>query len=498
VHRQYKTEGAIVFPRRLSKSKIMAGLQCPKRLWLQTHRPELIQDDKSQQAYAAGNELGEAARRLYPEGQLIEHVFDIPKALAATQAALTEHPLIPLFEAAFQHEGVVVRVDLLFGEEDGLRLVEVKSTTSVKPLHITDSAIQAWVMENEGYQVKRVELAHVNNAFVYQGDGDYVGLLTHADITDAVSEIKPKVAGWASTFKTLLAGEMPDIASGEQCHKPYDCPFDGFCNKNQAEYPLTLLSYSRKFLEPLSAEGISDIRNVPESMLTTDKQRRIWSATMTGKPILDKAIADELAKLPYPRYYLDFETVGYVVPIWQGTRPYQSLPYQWSCHLETAPSTLTHMEYLDVDGTQAPMRRFAESLVAQMGADGPIFVYSSYEAGIIKGLIELHPDLAASLEKIIDRLVDLLPLAQKYYYHPAMKGSWSIKAVLPTIAEGAPDLDYKQLDEIQNGLLAQEAYLEIIRPDTSKERRDDLSRKMLVYCKLDTMAMVRLVEYFQS
>lgn len=487
-----------MFPRGLSKSKIMAGLQCPKRLWLQTHRPDLIQDDKSQQAYAAGNELGEAARRLYPGGQLIEHVFDIPKALAETQAALADQSTNPLFEAAFQHEGVVVRVDLLFRDEDGLRLVEVKSTTSVKPLHITDSAIQAWVMENAGYQVKRVELAHVNNSFVYQGDGDYMGLLTHADITDAVSEIKHKVSGWANSFKTLLAGEMPDIASGEQCHKPYDCPFDGFCNKDQAEYPLSLLSYSRKFLEPLGAEGIIDIRNVPEAMLTTDKQRRIWTATVTGKPILDKAIATELAKLPYPRYYLDFETVGYVVPIWKGTHPYQSLPYQWSCHLETADGALTHMEYLDVDGTQPPMRHFAKSLVEKMGSDGPIFVYSSYEAGIIKGLIEMYPGLAKSLENIVDRLVDLLPLAQKYYYHPAMKGSWSIKAVLPTIAGDAPDLDYKQLDEVQNGLLAQEAYLEIIRPDTSKERRDDLSRKLLDYCKLDTLAMVRLVAYFQS
>lgn len=481
----------------LSKSKIMAGLQCPKRLWLQTHRPDLAQDN-NQQAYAAGNELGEAARRLYPEGRLIEYVFDIPKALAETQTALADRTTNPLFEAAFQHEGVVVRIDLLFRDEDGLRLAEVKSTTSVKPLHITDSAIQAWVMENAGYQIRRVELAHVNNSFVYQGDGDYMGLLTHADITDAVSEIKPKVGEWASSFKTLLAGEMPGIASGEQCRKPYDCPFDGFCNKDQAEYPLTLLSYSRKFLEPLGAEGITDIRNVPEAMLTTDKQRRVWAATVTGKPILDKAIADELAKLPYPRYYLDFETVGYVVPAWKGTRPYQSLPYQWSCHLETTPGILTHMEYLDVDGTQPPMRRFAESLVDKMGLDGPIFVYSSYEAGIIKELIAMYPDLAADLEKIVDRLVDLLPMAQKYYYHPAMKGSWSIKAVLPTIAEGAPDLDYKQLDEIQNGLLAQDAYLEIIRPDTSKERRDDLSRKLLDYCKLDTLAMVRLVEYFQK
>ncbi len=425
-------------------------------------------------------------------------MFDIPKALEATQAALAEQKHNPLFEAAFQHEGVLVRVDLLFIEEDGLRLVEVKSTTSVKPLHITDSAIQAWVLENAGYQVKRVELAHVNNGFVYQGDGDYKGLLTHADITQAVSEIKPKVSGWVTSFKRLLQGEMPDIATGDQCHKPYPCPFNPFCNKDAAEYPLSLLSYSSKFLEPLSRQGITDIRNVPEAMLTTDKQRRIWMATVTGKPILDKAIADELAKLPYPRYYLDFETVGYVVPIWKGTRPYQSLPYQWSCHLETATGKLTHLEYLDVDGTQAPMRHFAESLVEKMGSDGPIFVYSSYEAGIIKGLIEMYPDLAANLEKIIGRLVDLLPMAQRNYYHPAMKGSWSIKAVLPTIAEGVAELDYKQLDEIQNGLLAQAAYLEIIRPDTLKERREDLSRKLLNYCKLDTLAMVRLVEYFEN
>ena len=164
----------------LSKSKIIAGLQCQKRLWLQVHRPDLVKESiETQQAYAIGNHLGEVARNLYPKGKLIEDVFDIPKALAETEAALIESPFRPLFESAFQHKGVLIRTDLLFNEGGGLRVVEVKSSTSVKDYHLKDCAIQSWVIENAGYKLKQIDLAHVDSSFVYSGDGNYHGCLLY-------------------------------------------------------------------------------------------------------------------------------------------------------------------------------------------------------------------------------------------------------------------------------------------------------------------------------
>ena len=460
----------------LSKSKIIAGLQCQKRLWLQVHRPDLVKESiETQQAYAIGNHLGEVARNLYPKGKLIEDVFDIPKALAETEAALIESPFRPLFESAFQHKGVLIRTDLLFNEGGGLRVVEVKSSTSVKDYHLKDCAIQSWVIENAGYKLKQIDLAHVDSSFVYSGDGNYHGLLNYENITEQIEPLKELVKDWVVNFKNVLDSDMPDIKTGAQCHTPFDCPFNDFCNPNPPEFPVKLLSYNQKFIQEMQNQGIFDVRGVPQEMLKTEKQHRILEATVSGKAIIDKTLIQELSQLDYPRYYLDFETIGYVVPIWEGTSPYQPLPYQWSCHIETSDSSeLEHLEYLDVSGNP-PMRGFAESLIKDMGLFGPILVYSSYEHGVIKQLIKLYPDLTEPLSHIVDRLVDLLPLMQKYYYHPDMKGSWSIKAVLPTIA---PELDYKQLVEIQNGMLAQSAYLETIHSDTTQERRVDAHLKL--------------------
>lgn len=480
---------------KLSKSKIIAGLQCPKRLWLQVHRPDLLREsEQTQQSYDFGNQIGKMAQSFFPNGKLIGDIFNPSKAISDTQNSLFAYPSVPIFEAAFSHDNVLIRADLTFNGFDGLRIVEVKSSASVKDYHLNDCAIQSWVIENAGYKIKQIEVAYVNSSFVYSGDDDYDGLLSYENITEHITSLKEQVKDWVDNFKSVLDSDMPKIETGFQCHKPFECPFNEFCNPSPPEYPLTILSQGHKFIYEMQKLGIFDVRDVPQVLLKTDKQKRIFEATVSGKPIIDKILIQELSMLGYPRYYLDFETISFVVPIWKGTSPYQSLPYQWSCHFEASESSeVEHLEYLDVSGSP-PMRGFAESLIADMSGIGPILVYSSYESGVIKQLIKLYPDLTESLNQIISRLVDLLPLMQKYYYHPHMKGSWSIKAVLPTIAL---ELDYKQLDEIQNGMMAQSAYLEIIHSDTTPKRREDLTHKMLEYCKLDTLAMVRLVQFFK-
>jgi hypothetical protein len=153
---------------------------------------------------------------------------------------------------------------------------------------------------------------------------------------------------------------------------------------------------------------------------------------------------------------------------------------------------LAHREFLDTSGN-APMRAFAESLIEAVESDGPIIVYGSFESTVIKGLIGFCPDLEKTLNEILERLVNLLPWLQNHYYHPAMKGSWSIKAVLPTIA---PHLDYSQLEDVQNGTLAQLAYMDIINPETATDVREKKIKNLLKYCELDTRAMVEVVRYF--
>jgi hypothetical protein len=148
-------------------------------------------------------------------------------------------------------------------------------------------------------------------------------------------------------------------------------------------------------------------------------------------------------------------------------------------------------DFLDLSGAP-PMRPFAESLIAAVGDEGPIFSYSSFEQAILKQCATRFPDLANRLSDIVDRIVDLLPLTERSYYHPAMMGSWSIKSVIPTIA---PDLDYAKLGEVQQGGQAQVAYLEAIDGSTTPERRDAIGRALRAYCGHDTLAMVHLARF---
>jgi hypothetical protein len=482
-------------PYRLSKSKILSGRQCVKRLYLEVHQPELAEgSDSTEQVQWWGFEVLKVARALHQGGILVGHDHDLTQALTQTSELLRRKSSSPLFEATFEHDGVLIRSDVLFPGPGKARLVEVKAATEVKDYHVDDCATQAWVIENKGIPLTKIELARVDTSFVHNGDQNYKGLLFHEDVTDAVRPIQSEVPNWVKDFRQVLEGSEPDIDVGSHCGDPFICPFLDYCSVDQPEYPVSILPYSRKVSGELISEGIFDIRDIPAGRLSNPIHERVRRVTVTGKPELDSQAGKFLNKLPYPRYYLDFETIQFAVPVWAGTSPYQQLPFQWSCHIEKSAGVLRHEGFLGTSG-DPPMRSFAESLLANLGNKGPILVYSHFEKTILKLLSKLFPDLATPLGGIIGRLVDLLPIARNHYYHPLMKGSWSIKAVLPCVA---PDLSYSSFEEVCDGQAAQRAYLEIINPENPEERREELETELRNYCQLDTSAMVRLARHFQG
>ena len=419
----------------LSKSKIMAGRQCEKRLWLEVYRSDLIEYGSDvEQRFAAGDNVNDIARAQYPDGVLVSYDHGANAAVEHTRRLLKEQPGTPIFEATFKAHDVLVRVDILKPCREGYELIEVKSSTSVKDHHYADSAVQTWVLESAGIPVKAIYLCHIDNQFVYPGNGDYRGLFRYEDITQKVRELSREVPQWVQRYREMLNGGEPEIETGPQCTDPYSCPFIDYCRGEETEYPLRYMPRprgTRQVMDALTAEGIEDIRDIPEGRLSNENQKRVRRVTITGEPELTPESA-EISAYGYPRYYLDFETIQFAVPIWEGTRPYQALPFQWSCHIELARGEFQHEEYLDTSGN-SPMRTCAESLIEITGEKGPIFAYSSYEKTVLNALIARYPDLAEDLHKLTDRLVDLLPIVRRTYYHPDMYGSWSIKNVLPTM-----------------------------------------------------------------
>ncbi len=482
---------------RLSKTRLMSFLQCPKRLWLEAYRPALaVTSPATEAAFAAGHAVGAAAREIYGggEGVLIDTGRDLGKALLLTREVMLAGSPAPVFEATFDAGGVLIRADVLMPMEGEYRLVEVKASTRLKDEHVYDCAIQHWVMSNAGMPLGGVALAHVDNAFVYRGDGAYGGLLVEKDLGSEIAGLTGEVSDWVRQATKTLAGAEPAVAVGAQCDKPYACPFKQHCWAGDTLYPVTALGGNKTRIAALVNDGFRDIRDVPASRLTGAIQRRIRKATCSGLAQLDPDAVSFARALAYPRYYLDFETIAPAVPVWAGTRPYEALPVQYSCHIEPAPGQLLHDEFLDLTG-EPPMRRLAESLLTTLRETGPVLTYSGYERRVISGLAVRFPDLAEPLERLVSRLVDLLPVAKRHYYHPAMLGSWSIKAVLPTVA---PDMQYAGLDGIKDGAAASEAYLRAIAPDTVVREREELERQLRTYCRFDTEAMVRLLRFFES
>ena len=493
--------------RPLSKSKLMAFRQCPKRLWLEVHRPDLREDSASTQArFQTGYQVGDIAQRLYdPEGR--GAVIDVgtegfDRAFARTTELLADSRQ-PVFEAGFKANGALAFADVMLPEVvgDGLawRMVEVKSSASVKDYHHDDIAVQAFVAQSAGVKLKSVALAHIDSSWVYPGDEDYRGLLKENDLSAEAFARTEEVRGWIADAQVIVAQPVePEVAVGDQCYAPFECGFCNYCHRDiqQPEYPLDWLPHlSSAKRERLAAQGVDDLRSVPEDLLS-EKQSRVREHTLAKTVFFDAiGAASDLAPHGFPAYFLDFESIQFAVPIWKGTRPYQQITFQFSLHTLAESGLLSHTGFLDLSGND-PSRSFAEALIKACGSSGPVFVYNAtFENGRLHALAECFPDLAEALTSISARVVDLLPIARTRYYHHSQQGSWSIKAVLPA---AVPELSYDGLDGVQDGGTAMDAFCEAINNGTSEKRKREIEQQLLAYCRLDTFAMVRLWQFFNG
>lgn len=489
----------IAQPRRfgLSKSRITAFEQCPKRLWLQTHKPEVgVQDPGAQARFAAGHEVGDVACSLCPDGIMIEAEPDMEAALAHTSELLAAGDDKPLFEATFAHDGVLVRVDIMEADGDGgWHVAEVKSGTSRKEYQIADLATQLWVMREAGVRVSSAAIRHLNNQFVLSNEGQYEGLFVD---THSIEEAKPILAKRAKTvaqIREMLKGPEPEREPGAHCTDPFECDYQVYCNRDRPvpRYPIASLPRINKQIVARWADaGVVELTDAPRGSFTSAIHTKIHEATLAGEAFHDPIKAQQMvADWSFPRSYLDFETIAFAVPRWLGTKPWEQVPFQFSLHIEHEDGRIDHHGFLSLDGDD-PRQTCAEALSALVPQLGAVVAYNaSFERTCLNRLADRFPDLADDLRSIADRLVDLLPVARETWYHPDQRGSWSIKAVLPTLqAFGS----YGDLD-VSDGMAAQRAYLEASDPETSSKRKQELADALLQYCAKDTSAMIDVLHH---
>jgi hypothetical protein len=484
--------------KRISKSQYLRGLQCPKALWLYRHRPDLRPEisDAQQHLFDIGREVGEMAKGYFGTGFEIECAsYEIDRAIEFTAKAVDDGHRI-LFEAtACSPDGAFSRIDILKsgGGPDGWDLIEVKAATAVKDYYIQDMALQRHAFTGAGYEIGKSILMHVDNRYIRSGKLDLNQLFTLADCTAEVDKACKAVGGELNfLLEVVNSRSVPDIDIGNQCHDPFECDYIDYCWAHVPDYSVYNVFRGRK-LDQLLGEQILDIGDVPDHFDTTARQFIDIDAYKHGRVHVDRpAIRKFLAGLVYPIYYLDYETINPAVPLFDRSRPYQQIPFQFSLHVqERRNGDLKHLEFLHINGGD-PRPFFIAALVAGCGGSGSVLVYNqSFESRINKELAADFPAFKDALCGITERMLDLIvPFRSRFLYDPQTAGSASLKAVLPAFV---PELSYDDMP-IGDGGAASRAYLACIRNAVPEEEKEIIYGQLRAYCWQDTYAEVRLLE----
>jgi predicted RecB family nuclease len=482
---------------RLSKSRYVAGLQCLKRLYWMVHEPNLAgpTDASTQALFDRGNEVGTLARTAFAGGVLVDHDhLHHTEAMRTTASLIDDRDIPALYEAAFRHQDVNVRVDILERKpRNRWGLVEVKSTSGVKDPHLPDVAIQKYVLEGCGLNLAEASVLHLDREYVYDGKRLDLGQLFQQ--SDVAGELKDHLAEIPARLKeqrkALAAAKPPKIDPGSQCNNPYPCPFMAICNEEPPDDWVGFLpgvgAVKRAWFEQNKIRSVYDI---PADVRLSENQRRAIRCLETGEPYFSKAIRTDLTALEYPLCFMDFETFAPAIPRYRGMRPFDPFPFQWSVHIvKTRGARPTHHEFLAEDDGD-PREGFLKSLLDVLYGQGHIVVYSSFEANRLKELAGWFPKYAKQIEKVRGRLWDLLPVVRAHVYHPAFRGSFSIKGVLPALV---PGMTYEGM-AVADGTMAGIAYDRMVRGDIPAAERRQIRKDLLAYCGQDTLAMVKLLD----
>ena len=485
----------------LSKSLYTRGLQCVKSLWLKKYKKDVLTtpDDNAQAIFDNGNEIGDLACKLFPNGVEIPYAntsFD--DKIALTQDLINSGQKV-IYEATFKYDGILVMVDIFIIEDDVVTINEVKSSTEVKDVYIDDASIQYYVLNGLGYSIRQVNIIHINNQYVRGDELDIKQLFVIADVTDKVLEKQQEIPNNLKYFNKILQNKEnePNMDIGTHCSSPYYCDGAEYCWYIQKQIPqysifnISRLRSDKKF--ELYRNGIINFCDIPSNMSFSLSQHIQIQSELSQEEIINKeAIKAFLDTITYPVYHLDFETFQQSVPQYKGISPYQQIPFQYSIHKDDGKGNLEHFEFLAQVGID-PRYELAKSLVRDIPKDVTVLAYNmGFEKGVIRKLANEFSEFTYDLMAIHDNIKDLMiPFQNKDYYHPKMKGSYSIKYILPALV---PEFEsaYHDLHLVHNGGEAMEAFANMTK--MSQEEQKAYRDSLIEYCKLDTLAMVNILE----
>ncbi len=480
----------------ISKSSYIRGIKCHKSLYLHFIQPEVrdTTSEQQQNIFSIGHDIGSYAQQLFDGGIDASRGNPLEREAAVScTRELIESGKEVIYEAAFYDGENMCYLDILVKRGGEWHAIEVKASTEVKDYHRDDVAFQYFVITRSGLPLAGISLMHINNKYVRKGELDLAQLFTSEDLTEESIRKQEQVSVNLLLLRNMLAaGIEPDVQPGSQCSSPYECDFCGYCNRDKQWYPLCdLKGINQAKAQELHELGVKSFDDIPDDFHFTDKEWDLAHAEFEQKEVRnEEALAAFTGQLEYPLYYMDFETIMPAVPMYDENRPYQQIPFQYSLHIQETPGgAVRHYEWLGTPSAD-PRPEFANTLIKLLGTHGSIVTYNkAFECSRLREIARDFPQYSEAISNLLPRIIDLMsPFRSRHLYHPAMKGSYSIKAVLPAYIN---DVSYHDL-EIQEGGTASLTYLSLYQDsdiEIINKKREDL----LKYCGLDTMAMVRLM-----
>ena len=489
----------------LTKSKYVAGMQCPKFLWLDRNMPEQ-KKEQDDTRMLIGKKVGELAMSYF--GEYSEIVFDpqnFDGMLSETKRLLESGTEI-ITEAAFSHEDNFCIVDILRKVNGGYEIIEVKSSTGTKDdeaarvdtVYLDDMAYQYYVLKNCGLNITKVCLMRLNSGYTRSGALDLQQLFVLTDCTELILTMQEGIQSCINHIKAIaMQKDEPEREISSSCKKT-GCAYADWCFRHLPENNVFQIDWSMWGSKKDAAyrEGYVTFEDMLGNPTLNEQQLLQIETAINNLPphIEPHSIRQFLSGLSYPLYHLDFETFQQAIPLYDGVKPYQQIPFQYSLHIQDKScEEPVHKEFLAKEG-QDPRRALSERLCADIPPDVCVLAYNApFEKTQIKNLAKHFPDLAEHLMRICGNIQDLaVPFKKGYYYCREMGGSYSIKAVLSALCGDDPELDYNKLELIQNGGDAMNAFAAL--HEQSPEEIVKIRAALLAYCKLDTLAMVKVLE----
>jgi len=481
----------------LSKSQYIRGLQCHKSLWLYKNRPELrsLPDKTQESLFKTGHSVGELAKGLFPHGIEIKFDADDFNGMISKTKELMDNGTEVIYEATFSEDGIFAMADILVKNGDAWDMYEVKASTSVKDYHLNDAAIQ-WYTLSKTIKLNRAYIVHINNQYTREGELDIKELFTIKDVTEDVLSRQSEVKTNLAVMEEVLEGKMPDIDIGKQCNDPFDCDFKTHCWKH-IPYPSVFNLYWMNGLKKFEMyyQGIVTYEDIPDDFGLNEMQQLQVETAKEKRPYINEAVIKAfLDTIEYPINFFDFETFQNAIPRFDNQRPYQQIPFQYSLHILYEDGTMEHKEFL-ADENSDPRSSLIRKMLEDITPAGSIVAYNqSFEMSRIKELADYQVSCTNELMALNKRFVDLIvPFRSRGYYHPDFNGSFSIKSVLPALFPDDRELDYKRLGSVQNGGDAMDTFANLYLLK-DKSRREEIRKDLLAYCRLDTLAMVKIWE----